>query len=223
MYIQHLHLYTNNLQAQHHFYKTILELPTSALQTTTFEVRIGQSQLHFHHKKNATNYHFAINIPANKIKEAASWLADRVVIQPYQGEEIVDFDFWNAEAVYFYDKDQNIVELIARKNTQPVRDDAFGAAQWLGISEIGTPVEDVPALCHWLIKEGGLERYSGDLKRFAAIGDEEGLFIIINNKERKWIPNQDIAHTSPFEIQLQVQNRQTHWRFEQGQFIIMKH
>jgi catechol-2,3-dioxygenase len=199
-----------------------LGLPTSELQATTFVVTIGQSQLHFHQKEKATNYHFAINIPANKIEESTAWLKERVVVQPYKGDEIVDFDFWNAKAVYFYDKDKNIVELIARKNTQPSTEAPFGVAQWLGISEIGTPVKDVPALCNWLLNEGGLERYSGDLKRFAAIGDEEGLFIIINNQERKWIPNQDMAHTSSFEIQLQVQNRVAHWRFEQGLFTIIK-
>ena len=70
MHIQHLHLYTPQLQAQHHFYQTILGLPTSELHATTFVVTIGQSQLHFHQKEDATNYHFAINIPANKIEES---------------------------------------------------------------------------------------------------------------------------------------------------------
>ena len=91
------------------------------------------------------------------------------------------------------------MELIARKNTQPMIEQPFGVEQWLNISEIGAPTSDVEGLCAALIEEG-LPCYSGDLKNFAAIGKEEGLFIIINKDQRKWLPNDDQAFASPFRI-----------------------
>lgn len=215
MQIQHLHLYTTKLQSQHHFYQEVLGLPTSVLHSSTFTVTIGKSQLHFHASEQATPYHFAINIPANKIQEAAAWLAERVVIQPYKEQQIVNFEAWNAQAVYFYDADQNIVELIARKNTQPMIEQPFGVEQWLNISEIGAPTSDVEGLCAVLIEEG-LSCYSGDLKNFAAIGEEEGLFIIINKDQRKWLPNDDQAFASPFRIACEVQGKTVSWAFKEG-------
>ncbi len=220
MQIQHLHLYTTKLQAQHHFYQETLDLPTSTLQTNTFTVTIGQSQLQFHASNFATPYHFAINIPANKIQEAAAWLAERVAIQPYKEQQIVNFEAWNAKAVYFYDLDYNIVELIARKNTQPIVEQSFGVEQWLGISEIGAPTSDVEGLCAVLIEEG-LSCYSGDLKNFAAIGEEEGLFIIINKDQRKWLPNEDQAFASPFKIQFEQKGTTVFGHFEAGAFTLL--
>lgn len=221
MQITTLHLQTPNLQAQHHFYTNTLNLSTTKIENNQFQATIGHTQLHFHAQLQATPYHFAINIPANKIQEAKTWLTQRVALQPYQDEVIINFEAWNAEAVYFYDADQNIVELIARKNTQPTTTAPFGIAQCLGISEIGTPTDDVPALCNWLLAQGEIPRYSGDLERFGAMGDEEGLFIVINKETRKWIPNEDVAFASPFEINFQQGTKRASWRFEEGRFTLL--
>ena len=40
--------------------------------------------------------------------------------------------------------------------------------------------------------------YDGTLQRFAAIGDEEGLFIIVNHN-KKWMPTNDLAQLIDFE------------------------
>lgn len=218
MNIQHLHLQTNQLQAQHHFYKEVLGLPTMPIKEEKFTIQIGHSQLHFETAEQATPYHFAINIPANKLQEAIAWLEEKVAIQPYQSSKMVNFEAWNAEAVYFYDQDHNIVELIARKNTQTSLEQPFGVEQWLGISEIGAPTAEVSILCQCLLEV--LPRYSGDLENFAAIGDEEGLFIIINKDQRKWMPNQDTAFASPFDIQFEHQGKTNQWHFEEGQFTL---
>ena len=218
MHLQHLHLYTSQLQAQYEFYTKTLGLQASALQEATFHLTIGNSQLHFHEQETATPYHFAINIPANKSTEALIWLQARLKILPYKGEAVINFEAWNAEAIYFYDADQNIVELIARKNTQPTETAAFGAEQWLGISEIGTPTSTVPTLCARL-QEQSIPHYSGDLQNFAAMGEEDGLFIVINKEERSWMPNNDQAFASPFEIQFQQGTEKHLWRFEEGQFL----
>jgi hypothetical protein len=219
MRIQYLHLYTTRLQAQHNFYRQTLDLPTSPIQNGSFYTTIGHSQLHFQEQPSATPYHFAFNIPANKIQEALTWVQQRVTVQPYQAQTIVNFEAWNAQALYFYDADQNIVELIARKNTQPQEVAPFSSGQLLGISEIGAPTSNVSQLCQWLLREGGIPRYSGDLKKFAAIGDEEGLFIIINTEQQKWMPNSDPAPASPFELKAQQGQQTIAWRFENGQFI----
>ncbi|MDD7886522.1 hypothetical protein [Flavivirga sp. 57AJ16] len=42
--------------------------------------------------------------------------------------------------------------------------------------------------------------FSGDLMRFCALGNEEGLFILINKILKKWYPTQEEAFTSNFII-----------------------
>ena len=56
-------------------------------------------------------YHYAINIPANKIEEAKDWLSNRVRLlwmEDYK-DDIADFVNWHAKSIYFYDPAGNIV------------------------------------------------------------------------------------------------------------------
>lgn len=45
-----------------------------------------------------------------------------------------------------------------------------------------------------------LPLFDGNLERFCAIGDENGLFICINNKIKDWFPTNDTAFPSEFEV-----------------------
>ncbi len=158
--ITHLTLYTTQPQRLQRFYAQTLGLPTQTLDRG-FELAIGQTTIHWRQADLATPYHYAINIPSNKVQEALTWLRARTPILPYQGQDIIDFQAWNAEAMYFYDSDQNIVELIARHNTQPSLEAPFGVAQCLGVSEIGAPTPQMAQACAFLMEEAGIARYSG--------------------------------------------------------------
>lgn len=219
--LTHLTLYTTQPQRLQEFYAQTLGIPTQSLDQG-FDLTIGHTVIHWRQANLATPYHYAINIPSNKVDEALTWLNERVVVQPYKGDAIVDFQAWNAAAMYFYDSDHNIVELIARHNTQPEREEPFGVEQWLGVSEIGAPTVDMLGACTFLMEELGLPRYSGNLEQFAAIGHEEGLFILIKATQRDWMPNGDTAHPSPFQATI-TYNGQTHKiQYENALFTLLE-
>lgn len=198
-------LWTNNLEGQKHFYKNIfgLELIENSIDTASF--RIGRSILMLKEGKHAMPYHFAINIPANKIVESLNWLEERVEVIKEGDKSIHQFEGWNAEAIYFYDADGNIAELISRKNLNNSSDDIFSIKSLLEISEIGIPTEDIGSLYKTLSSRCGLEIYSGDMGQFCAIGDEYGLFVCIDINKKTWFPTNEIACLADFKILFEIE------------------
>ena len=175
MRIKTLTLYTDQLGDQKQFYSQVLGLPLKDESENTVSFKIGNSVLTFKQGEGTTPYHYAINIPANKENEALDWLKERVAILKDGEHEIQDFDFWNAKAIYFYDPDQNIVELIARRNLENTSDKTFDQNGFLEISEIGMPTTDVKNKYDKLHELTGISVFSGDFNRFCAIGDDRGL------------------------------------------------
>ena len=100
--------------------------------------------------------------------------------------------------MYFYDKDHNIVELIARKNLKNESDSAFDQNSFLEISEIGIPVKDIKPVFNRLNTTCGLDVFDGNFERFCAIGDDSGLFICVNKLVKDWFPTNDKAYSSDF-------------------------
>ena len=202
MKIKQLILYTWHLDEQTSFYKDILGFPLLEKTHNHVSFQIGTSVLSFHHRETSSPYHFAFNIPSNQETEALAWLKKRVeLLRNDENEELMDFDFWNAKAMYFYDIDKNIVELIARKNTVAKSNTPFRAQSLLCISEIGLPVNNIERTLHHLNEIKTLPVYSGDTDHFCAAGDENGLFIIINKDKKKWYPVDDIAYSSYFRME----------------------
>lgn len=202
MKIKELKLYSSQIKAQTKFYSGVLGLKVidGSLDKVSFQV--GNSILHLQYKEEATPYHFAINIPANKEYEALHWLKSRLRVLRDDQDEIIDFKAWNAKAIYFYDQDKNIVELIARKNLDNASKANFNVGQFLEISEIGVPTKDIESLYHILNDCLGLTIYDGGLGNFCAVGDENGLFICINKDHKNWYPTQDKAYVSDFEVKV---------------------
>ena len=116
MQIKELKIYSSKIKDQAEFYSKVLGLNIISFSEENVSLELGKSILSIEFKPETTPYHFAVNIPANKEVEALEWLKSRVEILKDGVNEIQDFDFWNAKAIYFYDKDKNIVELISRKN-----------------------------------------------------------------------------------------------------------
>jgi len=200
-------LYSSNIIQQKAFYTNILGFELLEEQANCFTLKIGITALQFVYKKDATLYHFAFNIPSNQGAAALAWLKKRVKVLDYENQELVDFINWNAEAMYFYDMDGNIVEFIARKNLQDNSNFPFSINNILEISEIGIPTNDVQAIYNQIQTKFPIEIYSGDLTRFAALGDERGLFIVINKNTKKWIPRDDEPYSSPFKVQLEFEGQ----------------
>lgn len=199
MKIKKLTLYSNKIEQQKEFYSGLFGLSMSNNSVNSFEINIGKSWLEFKYRPNSTPYHYAINISSNQYKDALQWLKQRVELLKDGQNEIIDFPNWNAKAIYFYDKDKNIVEFISRKNLNINFTKPFTSNSLLEISEIGVPSTDIE-LQFKILKKCNLKIYDGNFDKFCAVGDEHGLFILINNERKTWFPPGDKAFSSEFQI-----------------------
>lgn len=217
MKINELILYTTTLEDQKVFYTETLGLPLLETSSTSFKVAAGYSMLTFKWRDYATPYHFAFNIPSYIDPEALAWLRKRTPVLKHQGKGLVDFVNWNARSIYFYDRDHNIVELIARKSLGIQSLDTFDHHAFLCISEVGLAVNDIETTYNQLQKLTDFEIFDGDFDRFCAVGDEHGLFILINKHRKDWFPAGDKAFSSDFEIEFQNHGRLLEFAFRQGE------
>ena len=206
MEILELTIFTNRLVEQKQFYSETLGLNVLNQSNDFVVFKIGNSKLKLVNRtKLATPYHFAINIPSNKENDALDWLKKRVEVLKMNGNEIQDFDHWNAKAIYFYDIDNNIVELISRKNLNNFSAEKFDQNSLLEISEIGVPTTNIEKEFDFLNKNLGLSIYYGRFNDFCAVGTETGLFICINKNVNSWYPMNDKAYSSDFELQVIIE------------------
>jgi catechol 2,3-dioxygenase-like lactoylglutathione lyase family enzyme len=171
-------------------------------------VRAGATLLQFEDAPLSSPLHFAFNVPENQIREARDWAAERAPLLSDGDNELIDFSGWNAHAVYFRDPDGNIVELIARHDLPNASTEPFSAASLLEVSEAGVPTSDVPGVVDLLAGELGAPLYDGDRSRFAALGDPEGLFIVVPLR-RPWYPTALAARDAPLEVVVRGGNTQT--------------
>lgn len=209
MQISRVILQTSMLKEVVTFYQAGMGLPTYSKDNNEVNIRIGSTELAFKQVSAADPfYHIAINIPANKIDEAKNWLMDRVDliwIDDYNSD-IADFVNWHAKSVYFFDPAGNIVELIARFDLANKTEEPFSAAQFLSISEVGLVVKanKFDESVTRLLKQYQLSYFvkQQPLPQFRAIGDDEGLFIVVP-ENRNWFPTNKPSGIFPIEIHFQ--------------------
>ncbi len=118
MQLKEITLQTNDVVALFTFYRNILKLPVKNIDDKKISIKVGASELIFQETSGCLHpfYHFAFNIPSNKLDEAIQWLQNKVELlwlDDYNGY-VADFFNWQATAVYFLDPGGNILELIAR-------------------------------------------------------------------------------------------------------------
>ncbi|MCZ4320254.1 VOC family protein [Aequorivita viscosa] len=198
MKIKELTLHTSQIALQKKFYGEVLGLKIFRDDENEISFKAGNSILNFLNKEISQPYHFAFNIPSNKVNDALNWLKKRVEIQKDGKAEIVDFPAWNAESIYFYDADKNILEFIARKNLNNNSQKPFSSEDILEISEIGLATTNFKEKYSFLTSTLGLEKFGGGLEVFSAIGSEHGLFILIDKTRKDWFPTNDKAFSAEF-------------------------
>jgi hypothetical protein len=140
----------------------------------------GETELEFTAGEGAPFYHFAFLAAPERFDELA------------EGEEVFDFDNWNARAFYFHDPAGNIVELIAHE----------GLEGPLGLSELGL-VGDTRAMAAEL-QTVGLELWDGTLDeegRLAFVG-EKGRTLILAPPGRGWMPTDRPSERHPVEVEI---------------------
>ncbi len=170
------------------FYHGTLGLPVLAEDAHSLTIAGGRSRLTFvtaEPEDGEPFYHFAFNIPENKILLAREWQLRRTRLippgrnlrDPDLPEDVVDYRHWNAHSLFFWDPAGNLLEYIARHDLRNPAPGPFTADDLLYASEIGIVVDDVDATAAELKKAFALEQYRSGSNAFRPIGDELGLLI----------------------------------------------
>lgn len=209
MEILELILLTNNLEETEKFYSTLLEFKLIDKTKKSLTYSTGKSKLTFQSAEKNTQpyYHFAFTIPKNKMDEAIVWCKKRVeLIKDYDGNELIIFDNWNAESIYFYDNNHNILEFICRKDLPNESMELFSSQSIENISEAGIVADEPLKFGEELRQKTKLDYYVKGPKRedFAAMGTNTGLFVI-SNSERNWFPTNRKAEKYPIKVKIQVE------------------
>ncbi len=193
------------------FYADTIGFPVISDKANELTIRAGETTISFITTKDRTNrpfYHFAFNIPENKIQSAFDWQRKRgPVIHPNPAgakNEIVHFAHWNAHSVFFLDPAGNLLEYIARHDLKNSVEGDFSVNDILYASEIGFIVDDVVSSGNVLQKGLAIGEYRPTTPGFWPIGDETGLLLMIQ-KGRVWSSHPGQANeTSVFKTSVTV-------------------
>ena len=211
MQITTLKIHTGGIYTQRDFYANKLGLP-SQITGDELKIQIGSSELEFIQDPAFTGrYHLAFDIPNNQFQSATKWLKQRTQIaSDVNGNTQFKTNEWNADNVYFYDPQGNILELIARHELENANENPFGPESLLCISEIGIASKDVPEMIAWFAKMLEVGTYKSVSDTFAPIGDAHGLAIAVL-EDRIWFPDTGIpAQILPTELTIHGQQTFTH-------------
>ena len=206
MKLEQIQIQTNNIQETTAFYQDILGLSIIEKNSKWVTIQAGNSILKFIENSTFNSiYHFAFNIPENKLEEAIEWCKNKVGLIVIEDQNVIaNFEAWNANAVYFYDNNGNLLEFISRYDLENASTENFSSKSILNISEIGIVTENPLELGNLLIEKQALEFFSknNNSEVFSALGDDEGLLIIVK-PNRNWYPTQTPSQSNPTEIRIQ--------------------
>ncbi|HEX5149940.1 MAG TPA: hypothetical protein VFW07_00750 [Parafilimonas sp.] len=195
MLLKEITLQTKDISFVYDFYHKVLELPVASRDSTGILIAAGKTKLIFEEVTGDTDpfYHFAFNIPSNKIEEALHWLRDRVQLlwmEDYKSY-IADFTGWHALSVYFKDPAGNILEFIARSDLHDPAGEPFSSLQIRNVSEIGIvlPIEKFDEEVNYLLQKSKMDYFGKQppMQHFRVLGDDEGLLIVVP-EHRNWYP-----------------------------------
>ncbi|WP_410767711.1 VOC family protein [Fontibacillus sp. BL9] len=204
MIFEQIKLQTGELEQLKFFYGHVLGLEIFEDTAEQFSVRIGWTKLRFEQAAEGNPfYHFAANIPENRMVQAKEWLSSRASLQMEDGENEVFFTSWNAHSVYFEDPAGNIVEFIARHNLKNASEEAFSSRSLLCVSEIGIVRDEVIPFVRELNRQG-FPNWKEDSEGLTPVGDELGLFIVVRD-QRIWFFSRRPA--SRFPVNVKVEGR----------------
>lgn len=203
MHIQELWLDTRHLAPQRAFYSATLGLPPVAEAPDSFTVQAGTTLLRFQQTEQDVLYHIAFTIPQQRFYEAKRWVQNRVPLLRKNGKDELFFAGLNARSFYFCDPAGNILEYIVHHG---LAHEAEGAAFVLHVSEIGLPVEDVPAFADLLQQQFAIKPYGGGISEyFAFLGDIFGQLVVVK-VGRPWLPTDTIpAAIAPVRLTIRGQ------------------
>ncbi|QLQ22047.1 MAG: glyoxalase [Paracoccaceae bacterium] len=204
-------LYTNRLDEMKRFYVEKLGLSVGEEDSTRFQIELGEDTLIFQETitEQERQYHFAINIPANRFKEAKEWIMSRVPLLTADGEDEIYFEGIDASSLYFYDADENVIELIARHSINPEsKIESFSSNEFLGIGEMSLTVED-PSLVATALETIGVRRRDGnsiDPRHLNFMGPpNHDTYMLLVPRGRVWLFSPKLSIPSPIQMVLDRQ------------------
>lgn len=209
--LRHLRLHTTTtLEAMEHFYADVLELPIRERARESITIDAGETRLTYQKRpaeEGAPWYHVAFNIPENKIVSAHDWQKERTPLDNNPGAprhpdhpDIVHFAHWDAHSVFFRDPAGNLLEHIARHTLDYSTPGPFTSSDIRCCSEIAIVLdaEDIRDGADAIGEEVGLGRYRTSSPGFVALGDENGLVLIM----RKGVSMRGQAGVFPTNVEI---------------------
>lgn len=205
-------LVTRHLQTMKDFYLKQIGFPLVSETNESFTMQIGTDQLTYRQTNDVdTQYHMAFNIPENVFQEGKAWLAARTSLLIEEGRDEIYFDFTDSHSCYFYDPDENVLELIARHQINPTKEDqTFDVSDILEIGEMSLTVKDVLEIGERLAEIGVLERRERPLNGASLnfLGPvANGTHILLVPEGRTWLFSPKTAKVSPIEMELDGRHR----------------
>jgi hypothetical protein len=174
-----------------------LDLGIRSDRPDRFTFDAGETRMTFVESDNSGNerpfYHFAFNIPENKILAALEWQKALTPLLPIPEShrapgfpaEVAFSPQWNAHSIFFLDPAGNLVEYIARHDMK--NGDSSSPFDWgdlLYISELPLVVDEVAKTAQTLQSAAGLGPYRSASDERAAMGDEFGMLVVARRGSR---------------------------------------
>ncbi|MCS6553398.1 VOC family protein [Curtobacterium flaccumfaciens] len=194
MDIRQVQLATRSLSDTARFYER-LGCPVEIVDATV-RIVVGSTLLVFRELPEMTGaLHLAMTIPTGTFDAAKAWIAGlTTVLGTDDQDEFEGPPNWNSRSVYFEGPDQQLLELIERRDL-PVDVGENTAVPLVSVSEVGVPVPDVLGAVEAL-RRAGLEPYANPPgESFSAVGDVDGLVILVS-PDRRWFPTGDRSPSS---------------------------
>ncbi|MFV5691203.1 VOC family protein [Flavobacterium sp. LT1R49] len=191
MNILELELLTANINETELFYNEVIGFKTVSKNNSSISFRAGFTKLTFRSSENIKPvYHFAFDIPNNKLLEAFAWIEKKTeILDVIPPDKIADFYNWNAKSFYFYDNNGNVLEFIARFGLDNASEKPFDGSSIVSVSEIGFVSKNISQLSDEICKKYDLSIFSKQpkLNKFIVLGTDTGLFILVE-ENRDWYP-----------------------------------
>ena len=211
MIIKSLEFYTTKLQAQYDFYIIELGFTQYERSNNRFSFHVGHTHVVIQEdlESQLNPIHFAFALQNIGIVEVYHFLKHKVELIPNQrnGRVIIDFPAWKAQSLYFFDADYNVVEFILRKRDLKKMNSMFSVDNISSICEVGMPVKNCTHVAKSLKEKLCLEEYMGASDHFIPIGDDDGLFIMVEEGVKKWFPVNQLVQAAKLEVVVGIQER----------------
>jgi catechol-2,3-dioxygenase len=201
-----------DLEAARAFYTGVLQFAALPAETG-LTLDAGRTRLAFRASSagELSRYHLAFSVPLARFDAARRLVAAHTPLITAGDDEVIVHEGWDAVAFYFRDPAGSILECIARRG-ESADDNAAPAAPAIhSVCEVGLVVDDVPAMAMMLRTALGIAPFRGsEGETFTALGDAEGLLIIVQ-RGREWYPSTGLAASpAPLQLTLTLNNGTQH-------------